>query len=257
MRDVLHLTKYGLRAFRRNRRARFFALAMPIGLLILFDALFGGKGHTTVAGVSVSLSNYYVGSIIVLALTTNAFAFLVGAVVNQRELGVLKRRRSTPAEPGALIASQTLTVLVTAIAVTGVLIFIGSAWFGVSVPAGGVPALALGVALGAAALCAIGFALATFIDTSETAQPAIQAVLVPLFFISGIWLPSSGLPSWLNSVASALPIEHLSDVVHRAFAPGAAPVGAVAADLGILAAWAIGAALLASRRFSWLPSTAG
>ncbi len=257
MTHVLHTTKYGLRAFARDRRARVFALIMPVGLLILFDSLFGGKGHTTVAGVQVSLSNYYVASIIVLALTTNAFAALVGSIVNARERGIFKRRRATPLEPWALIASQTLTVLVTATATTTLLLVIAAISFGVTVPAGGWAVLVLGIAFGAAALCGMGFAVATFVDTVDAAQPAIQAVLVPVFFISGIWVPTSELPQWLNSVASALPVEHISDMLHRAFAPGAASLGAMAADLAVLAAWAVGGALVATRRFSWLPSAAG
>jgi ABC-2 type transport system permease protein len=256
MNQVLHITKYALRAFSRNRRARVFTLAMPVGLLILLDALFGSAAHTTVAGVRVSLSNYYVPSIVVLALTTTAFAALVGSVVDQRERGILKRRRATPIEPWALIASQTLTVLVSAATTTALLIAIGAAGFGVHVPAAGWPALIAGVALGAAAFCGVGFALTTFVDSVETSGPAIQAVLVPLFFISGIWVPSSQLPGWLNSLASVLPVEHASDVLHRAFA-GALAAGPIAADLAVLAAWALAGALVATRRFSWLPSTAG
>jgi hypothetical protein len=79
----------------------------------------------------------------------------------------------------------------------------------------------------------------------------------PAVLISGIWVPSSELPDWLNRLASALPIEHLSDVLHRAFAGGAALGAPVVADLAVLAAWALGGALLATKRFSWLPSTAG
>jgi hypothetical protein len=58
-------------------------------------------------------------------------------------------------------------------------------------------------------------------------------------------------------VASALPVEHVSDVLRRAFAPGAASLGAAAGDLGVLAAWTLAGALIATRRFAWLPSAAG
>lgn len=255
MKHVIHTTKYSLRAFARNRRARMFALAMPVGLLIILEGLFGSASHTTVAGVRVSLSSYYLASIIVVALTTNAFAALVGTVVYQRETGVLKRRRATPVEPAALIASQTLTALVTATTVTALLLVIGAIAFGVSVPNSAWPVLVLALGLGSAAFCGLGFALATFIDSVDTAQPAIQAVLMPLFFISGVWVPTSELPGWLNTVASALPVEHVSDVLHRAFASGALTPWPVAGDLAVLAAWAIGGALIAARRFSWLPST--
>jgi ABC-2 type transport system permease protein len=257
MNDVLHMTKYALRAFARNRRARVFALVMPVVLLIMFDAIFPSDAHTTVAGVQVSLANYYVPSVVVLALTTNAFAALAGTIVNQRETGVLKRRRATPVEPWVQIASQTLTALTTAAGVTALVIAIGALAFGVTVPAGGWLALVLGLVLGAVAFCGVAFALATVIDSVETLQPAVQAVLMPVFFISGVWVPTSELPDWLQSLASMLPVEHVSDILHRAFAPGALSTGKVAADLAVLAAWALAGALVAVQRFSWLPSAAG
>ena len=126
--------------------------------------------------------------------------------------------------------------------------------FGVAVPSGAWPAIVAGVALGAAAFCGLGFALATFVDSVETAQPAIQAVLVPMFFISDIWIPNSSLPGWVNSLASALPVEHVSDVLHRAFAAGALAPGPVAVDLAVLAAWALGGALVAILVGPWVGS---
>jgi ABC-2 type transport system permease protein len=257
MKHLFHLTEFGLRAYWRNRRARIFGLIMPVGLLILFNSLFtSGDANTTVAGVHVSLAAYYVPSVIVLGLTTNAFAALVGTVVAQREMGVFKRRRSTPAEPLELVGSQILTVLVAAFGTTVILVAISAAFYDIRVPAEGIVPLIAGVALGAAAFCGVGYAVSTFVDTIDTAQPMIQMVMLPLFFISGVWVPSSELPSWLNTVASILPVEHASDVLHRSFAAGAISPGPVFADLGVLALWAVGGALVASRRFSWLPSTA-
>ena len=52
-----HLFRYELRAFLRNRQAQFFTLALPVMFLVIFAALFGGRGHTTaVPGGRISTS---------------------------------------------------------------------------------------------------------------------------------------------------------------------------------------------------------
>ena len=58
---ALHLFGYDLRAFARNRQSRFFTLALPVLLLVIFASVFGGSGNTTqVAGGRISTSVYYV-----------------------------------------------------------------------------------------------------------------------------------------------------------------------------------------------------
>jgi hypothetical protein len=93
---ALHLARYDLRAFARNRQSRFFTLALPVLFLVIFASVFGGRGNTTpVAGGRISTSVYYVPGIIALGVIAACFANLVASVTAQRERGVLKRRRAT------------------------------------------------------------------------------------------------------------------------------------------------------------------
>ena len=105
MNEVLHTTRYGLLAFSRNRKARFFSLIFPLVLLAVFDGVFHG-GHTTVNGVSINYGEFFVPSVIVFTLTTTTLAMLVASVVSQRELGILKRRPATPLPASTLVNSQ-------------------------------------------------------------------------------------------------------------------------------------------------------
>jgi hypothetical protein len=57
IRMVLHLFAYDLRAFIRNRQSQFFALALPVLLLVIFASVLGRSGRTTqVAGGQISTS---------------------------------------------------------------------------------------------------------------------------------------------------------------------------------------------------------
>lgn len=249
---VLHTTKYGLTAFRRNRKARLLTLVFPLLLLVIFDGVFHG-GHVDVNGVEVSYGAFFVPSVIVFTLTISNLAMLVNSVVAQRELGILKRRRATPLPAWALVVSQSLAVILMAISSVALLILVAGVAFGTWPAANGILTLVLAVIFGSAAFCGLAYALSTFVDSTDSAQPMIQLIVFPLFFISGIWVPTSELPTWLNDVASVFPVEHVADMVHRAYV-GVVPTGPVLLDVLILAAWAVAGAAVASRRFQWYPS---
>jgi ABC-2 type transport system permease protein len=84
----------------------------------------------------------------------------------------------------------------------------------------------------------------------------VQAVMLPLYFISGIFIVPSSLPSWLRDVAKVFPVQHLAHGLQHAFQPTAAGIGIEWSDLGAMAIWAAIGVVIALRRFSWLPKTA-
>jgi ABC-2 type transport system permease protein len=252
---VLHVTRFQLRAFLRNRKARMFTLVIPLILLALLAGVFHG-GETTVNGVKIDYRQFFVPSVVVFSLTLTTLAMLVATVVQQRELGILKRRRATPMPAWALIVSQSLTVVLMAIGTVALLLIVAAIAFGVHIPSNGWPALVLGVIGGAFAFCGLGYALSTFADSADSAQPMIQLITFPLLFISGIWIPISELPKALEVVAKIFPVEHVADLVHRAVV-GAVPTGPVLLDFAILCAWAVLGATVAAKRFVWLPPRRG
>jgi ABC-2 type transport system permease protein len=74
--------------------------------------------------------------------------------------------------------------------------------------------------------------------------------------VSGIWFSVDGMPAGLTAAADALPVKHLADALHQAAMASSFSDAIAPGHLAVLAAWGIGAAALAARRFSWLPSTA-
>ncbi len=100
---VLHQARYEGLGLVRNRTAQGFAFGMPIAFLVLFVAIFG-NGTMHVDGHAVKGSTYYVAALTVFAIVDVAFMALVIGLVQNREAGVLRRRRATPHpghEPGA------------------------------------------------------------------------------------------------------------------------------------------------------------
>ncbi len=255
LRLALHQSHYDLRAFFRNRQSRFFTLALPVIFLVIFSSVFGG-GHNTVAvpGGRIPTKIYYVPGIIALGVIAASFVNLVISVTVQRESGVLKRRRATPVAAGSIIAGRALTAVATALLITGVLLTLGWLAYRAHVPSSTATALVVAVVLGAVVFCCLGYALSSVIANDEAAQPITQAVMLPLYFISGVFVPSSVLPHWLGQVADVFPVKHLASALLAAYNPHTHGAGFAGGDLLVLAAWGVGGLLVALRRFSWLPA---
>ena len=135
----------------------------------------------------------------------------------------------------------------------GVLLAIGWAAYSATIPARTAPALALTVVVGAVSFCCLGYALASVIHDEDAAQPVTQAVMLPLYFISGVFVAASTLPAWLLDIADVFPVRHLAAALLTAYNPATHGAGLAGTDLVIVAAWGAAGLLVALRRFSWLP----
>ena len=252
IRMALHQSSYDLRAFLRNRQSQFFTLALPILFLVIFASVFG-SGTVPVAGGRISTSVSYVPGIIALGVIAACFGNLVASVTAQRERGVLKRRRATPVPAAAVIAGRVLTAIVIAVVMSAVLLGIGWAAYGAHVPGRTALALVVTVVIGAASFCCMGYALTSLIHNEDTALPTTQALLLPLYFISGVFVAVSILPHWLANVGAIFPVRHLANALLIAYNPHTTGLGFAGVDLLIVAAWGAAGLLIALRTFSWLP----
>jgi len=249
-----HQFRFDLRALLRNRQAQFFTLALPVMFLVITASIFGGNGNTVkVPGGRLDTGVSYVPGIMTLGIIAAAFINLVISVTAQRESGVLKRRRSTPVPAAALIAGRALTAVLVALANVVVLLAIGWAAYSAHVPARTAPALAVTVVVGAVAFCCLGYAVASVVHDQDAAQPVTQGVMLPLYFISGVFVAASALPAWLVDVADVFPVRHLAAALLTAYNPHTHGAGFAWTDLLVVAAWGVAGLLVALRRFSWLP----
>ena len=94
------------------------------------------------------------------------------------------------------------------------------------------------------------------IRTEDSAQPIIQATVLPLYFISGVFIPRSQLSSTLRDIADVFPVSHLNSGLFKAFDPSTKGSGVAPHDLLILAIWAVAGLAVALWRFSWSPLAA-
>jgi ABC-2 type transport system permease protein len=247
---VLHQARYDLRVLVRNTQARTATMMLPLLLLVLF---LGMWGTNRVAPGHAEASTYYVPGLVALSVIASSFVNLVVSVVMQRETGVLKRRRAAPIPAWVLIGGRVVTAMIVSLSMATALVTIGWIGFGVALPAEAIPAVILSAVAGSICFCVLAYAVAALIGSAEAAQPMVQAVMLPLYLGSGIFIPDPSLPDWLRQTAALFPVERLADALHQPFSPATRGLGIAWTDLAVLALWAAAGLAVALRRFSWLP----
>jgi ABC-2 type transport system permease protein len=152
-----------------------------------------------------------------------------------------------------VFAGRVGVAIVGALIVSALLLLIGRVLYGVELRTARIPAFLVTLALGAMALSAVGIAYSRLIPSVDAAPAMTNAVVLPLYFISGVFVPTSTLPHWLAQVASVFPIRPLNDALFACFDPRSGSAGFQGGKLLVLGAWGVGGLLIALRTFSWVP----
>ncbi len=250
---AVHQARYDLKAYLRDPRARGFTVAFPIVMLIIFLYLFKNNVITE-NGHRLTAAQYYVPRLGAMTVVGTALAGLVITIAQKRQSGSLKRRRATPVPAWVLVTGDVFTSVLSAIIVVAVLVILG-ALYGFRTDAAGAGVAVLVCIVGGAAFCCMAYGLSTIIGSAESAGPAVNLATLPVYVVSGIYIPDNNLPGWVNTVGSVLPVRPLAIALESAFVP--ATNGGSRFDgtaLLVVAVWGAVGLFVAIRRFSWLPS---
>lgn len=250
---TLRQVRYENKSFWRNPAAAFFTFAFPLLFLILFNLLFGHQ-KTNYFGHRVSTSTFYVPAIAAFSVITASFTNLAMNVTFAREQGVLKRKRGTPMPPIAYLGAKILHAALIALLLVVIIAGFGKLFYSVSLPTHTMPAFLISLVVGALSFCAMGLAITAAVPNADAAPAVVNAIILPLLFISDIFIPLNNAPQWLTTVAKIFPIWHFSEAMQHAFNPFETGSGLEVKDLLIVAAWGVAALILAIRYFRWEPA---
>jgi ABC-2 type transport system permease protein len=243
----LHELRAQQRLFWRSRELAFFTFMFPVILFVLLGSVYG---KDTVDGFKGS--NYLLAGMLGYGLVATTFAGLAILLVIRRESGVLKRLRATPLPAptyiAALLASTLVVYAIEAIA----LILLGRALFGTALPSRA-GSLVVALVLGALAFAALGLGLASLVRSAEGSSAVVNAIYLPMAFISGSFFSPHDFPKFLRVIADVLPltffIRLIRDIILRHDA-----VWAHAGDVAGVGAWGLVGAVVAVRAFRWEPT---
>jgi ABC-2 type transport system permease protein len=247
---VLHQLRYDQKAFWRNPAAVFFTVMFPVVLLLIFATVFGDQTVDVAGGIETTA--YYVPAIITLAVISATMQSLAMSLVIAREDGRLKRGRGTPLPAWVFIAGRIGNSIVVALLMLILIAALGRVLYGVAIPWGEAPAILVTLVVGAASFCCLGIALTAVIPSQDAAAPIVNALLLPLYFLSGVFIPDDELPQGVIDFANHFPIRDFFEAFFNAYLPGGQS-GLDWGNLAVVAIWGVAGLLLAVRFFRWTP----
>ncbi|HEX9124254.1 MAG TPA: ABC transporter permease [Actinomycetota bacterium] len=257
VRLALRQVRFTNKAFWRNPASAFFTFAFPLLFLVIFTSFLGNgtAAFRLASGVVVRIkqSSYYVAAMAAFSVVTACFTNVAMSVTFQRDAGILKRTRGTPLPGWAYLTGRVLHAVGVAVLLVIITTAFGIASYGADLPTGILLLeFVVVVIVGGMSFAALGLATTAAVPNADAAPPVVNAIILPLLFLSGIFFPvDSTSPAWIRTVGAVFPVKHFADAMRAGFY--GSPFAFEWHDVLILAAWGLAGLFLAARFFSWEP----
>ena len=205
------------RQIRMNLRNPAWVL---IGVLqpVLYLLLFGPLLKPIVAQFPGAADNAYTFLVPGLLVQLGMFgAFFAGfGLIGEWREGVIEAERVTPASRTALLAGRLMRDLLQLLVQAVILVSLGYL-MGMRAPVWGVAAgIAITVLIGGACAAASN-ALALTTKSEDVMAPLINMIMMPVLLLSGILLPMTLGPAWLQRTSDFMPFRWVTDSVRAVF----------------------------------------
>jgi ABC-2 type transport system permease protein len=221
VRDTLMIFRRQERLALRNPAWVIIGLTQPILYLALMGPLLTrlptaalGVGTGSGASSGNAYDFFVPGLLIQLGLFGSTFVGFT--IIADWKAGVIERFRVTPVSRLAIMAGRVLRDVVTLVVQAAVLVLVGVA-FGLRAP---IAAVAIGfgfIVLVAIGLASVSYATGLLLKSEDAFAPMVNTLVVPLLLLSGIFLPMTLGPGWLQGIARISPFRYIIDAMREAY----------------------------------------
>jgi ABC-2 type transport system permease protein len=228
------------RMFWRNPSAAFFNFVLPLLFLVGGGAILHGNQHQL---------DRLVPAIAGMSVMSTTFTALAYNIVFLRERGVLKRIRGTPLPAASYFGGVAANAVTNTALQVAIVVLAGRIFFGIGWPRHW-DELIVFLLLGVVCFAALGVAFAHAIPNFESTAAYVNALFLPVVFVSFYVFDSRHVPGFVRNIAEALPLVHLIDGLYGALVSG----GTLSANLdalAVIALWGVFGLFFAVRGFSW------
>ena len=244
LRDTYLIFERQAQLLLRNPVWIFVGVFQPVMYLLLFAPLL-----KPALGVQTNAQAYEIfvpGLLVLLAIFGGLFQGF--GLIAELRAGVIERSRVTPVSRLALLLGRSLRDVVSLIA-QAVIITLLALIFDLRVFIGYLLLAYLMLALISLMTSAVSYGVALLVKSEDALAPLMNTVAQPVLLLSGILLPLTFAPGWLQGVANWNPFSWAVDGV-RALFRGDLGAPDVWQGLVIMAVLAVLAVLWAAREFS-------
>ncbi|MEU1346062.1 ABC transporter permease [Streptomyces sp. NPDC005775] len=199
---------------RQTLRSRFqilFGILMPLLHLLFFGPLLTGL---PLGPAGDSWQVLVPGLLLQLGLFGASFAGF--AIIIDKSTGVVERMRVTPVSRLAMLLGRVLRDALLFM-FQAVLLVLVAVLMGLRAPLPGVLIGFAFVGLLTVSLASLSYALAMKVGTPQEFGPVINSLTMPAMLLSGLMLPMTLGPRWLDVLSHFTPFRYLVDAVRDAY----------------------------------------
>jgi ABC-2 type transport system permease protein len=242
VRAVTALWRREILRFVRQRSRVIGSLAQPIVFWLLLGGGLSASFRPTMAGAQASyLEYFYAGSLALVLLFTAIFATI--SVVEDRRSGFLQGVLVAPVSRVTIVLGQALGATTLGVA-QGVLFLLLAPLAGIPLGAAMFAGAVAAATLVAFGLTNLGLMIAWRMESTQGFHAVMNLVLLPIWFLSGAFFPSAGLPGVLRLVMALDPLTYGVGLLRHALYAGQAVASADLPSLALCVTVSAGFAVL-------------
>ncbi|MEW5354691.1 ABC transporter permease [Streptomyces sp. 16-176A] len=234
-----------IRLFGREPGAIFWILLFPTLLLVILGSIPSFRQPDDSLG-GLRLVDTYVPITVLLGMILGGLQGMPQVLTGYRERGILRRMSTTPVRPIALLTAHMAVFAGAALVSALLALLVGRLAFHVRLPE---QPLGYAVALVLAVLVALalGSVVSALSRTTKIAGAVGSAVLFPMMFCAGLWVPVQAMPDLMARIVGYTPFGAAAQALNQA-AGGDWPGWT---HLAVLAVWTVLLTAGAARWFRW------
>ena len=262
VRNGVSRIRYEILTYSRQGDAVFFTFLFPVVMLTIFSVAFSTSNFfgKDAAGHAISAATYYLPGMLAAGVLLSGLQNLAIDIAGEKSDGTLKRLAGTPLSVISYFIGKIGRAVITGILQAALLILLARVAFGVTIPSdpGKWLTFAWVFLLGVATCAILGIGLSALPRSGKSATAVIIPIVLVLQFISGVYLPFTNLPVWLQNVASVFPLKWLAQGMRSVFLPStleSAEAGGswnLAGVAIVLAIWLVVGLIAARLTFRWI-----
>ncbi|MCL3859618.1 ABC transporter permease [Actinotalea sp. K2] len=236
---------HGQRVLWRDPSSAFFAVVFPVLLVAVIPVVNGG-GTQQLGDSGLTLGAFFAVTMAVYGAGVTAYVNMPQGLAEDRERGVLKRLRGTPVPAWALLTGRVVAALVVSVLTLLAAWALAMVMYGAGVPASW-PVMVGVFVVAAVCFAVLGLAVLSLVPSGQAVVGVTLGTLLPLSFVSDVFLQGVVFPDWLERLTWVFPLRHAT----RAMTEVTAGLGVGWWHLGVIALWTLGAAVVVVLRFRW------
>ena len=202
-----------------------------------------------VEGKEIRYVDWLIPGILAMNMMFSALFGVGYTIVRYRKNGVLKRLKATPLGAFQFLLAQVVSRLIVILIVSS-LVYTGCNSFVHFRMIGSYPLLFMLLALGAICMISLSLIVAARIKNDEVANGLLNALTLPMIFLSGVWFSLEGANPWVLKLSQFFPLTHIIEGARAVMIDGAG-LTQVMPHIIVLAAMTVLFMFIGSVTFRW------